>query len=132
MPETIEHKANPGSWKAGQSGNPTGRPKNSKSITDALRKRVENGGADKIAESMLALALTAKQEAVRVKAGEFVTDRLEGRPLQAVAMLQMMDENTAKRLIQVAETFTRLNVTQPAIQHEILAPALPSLTPEKR
>ena len=84
-----------------------GRPKTAKTITDALRKAVESGAGDKIAKNMINLALNAKQSAVQVKASEFIADRLEGRPMQAIAMMQVMDENTAKHLIRIAELFMK-------------------------
>jgi len=119
-----------GSFRPGQSGNPGGRPKTAKTITDSCRKLIEAGNGEKIAKSVLALALSAKQEAVRIKAAEFLRDGLEGRPMQAIAMMQVMDDNTANRLIQVAQAFMSVSNRDGSMQREILASALPLQLPE--
>jgi len=110
--------SNRGAFKPGQSGNPGGRPKTAKTITDSCRKLIEAGNGEKIAKSVLSLALNAKQEAVRIKAAEFLRDGLEGRPMQAIAMMQVMDDNTANRLIQVAQAFMNVSCRDGSMQSE--------------
>jgi hypothetical protein len=115
---------NKGWFQPGTTRNPGGRPKVAKTITDALRRYVEKGDGEKIAKNMIQLALHAKQSAVQVKAAEFIADRLEGRPMQAIAMLQVMDDNTAKRLIQVAQAFMQVNSNQTSASLNTRAQAL--------
>lgn len=68
-------------WAKGVSGNPSGQPKG---IVRELREK-HSGDLPKIMAAMVAIALdpTAK-ERDRVKASEFVFDRLLGKPTQTI------------------------------------------------
>jgi uncharacterized protein with von Willebrand factor type A (vWA) domain len=75
-------------FKPGQSGNPSGRPKNV--LSKALRKKLDElesdapdarSNADRIADKLVSLALDGNLEAIKV-----VLDRMEGRPRQTVSL----------------------------------------------
>ncbi len=66
-------------WPKGVSGNPSGRPKNAVSITEALRKKLKEKTSDgqtlaqKLAESLIRLAMAGNSAAIREVLG-----RVEG------------------------------------------------------
>ncbi len=68
------------SWAAGQSGNPSGRPKKGLSLTDALRKQLSRNdpsgkrNVDAIAEKIIELCRAGDKEMISL-----VWDRLDGR-----------------------------------------------------
>jgi hypothetical protein len=70
----------------GQSGNPGGRPRKGKTLTEALKKalnaKAEDGKKkrEKLAETLLDLAITDRN----VAALKYVFDRLDGRPVESV------------------------------------------------
>lgn len=74
-----------GMFKKGQSGNPKGRPRNSKSVTGLIRELAEQeregGKADRevIAENLIALAKAGEQWAIK----EFL-DRMDGKATQHI------------------------------------------------
>lgn len=76
-------KGNPFGWKPGTSGNPTGRPRGSKSGTAALRRLARSfvdpksglSAEELIAAKLIAAAIDGNLQAIK----EFY-DRLEGRP----------------------------------------------------
>ena len=80
----------PTTWKAGQSGNPNGRPRGRHAIAEALRtelSQIETTDADGnpltraqvIARMAVNMAMSGDLKAI-----EFVTERLEGKPRQAL------------------------------------------------
>ena len=89
-------------WQKGQSGNPGGRPK-SRHITEALRKALENGDADELAQVLLSLARNGKKQSVRLAAIREIADRTEGRPTHQYRVAASIDEETAKRIADVAD-----------------------------
>lgn len=68
-------------WKPGESGNPAGRPKGVRYLTEQLRARVAADPAilDAVAEKLFALALDGDLGAIRE-----IADRLDGKPKAAV------------------------------------------------
>ena len=72
---------NAGQFKPGESGNPDGRP----SFKAALRRELEaNGGLvrpkiERLAKKAIKMALDGDMRAM-----EFVADRLDGKPVQAI------------------------------------------------
>jgi hypothetical protein len=92
--------ANKTSWKKGQSGNPNGSKPKAPSLTQKLRRRVdENGGADELLAALWACAVghwvqeTDKKGEKRVymvgpevKALALIFERLEGKAPQALQL----------------------------------------------
>jgi hypothetical protein len=75
-------------FKPGQSGNPSGRPKNV--LSKSLRKKLEElesdapdarSNADLITDKLVTLALGGNLEAIKI-----VLDRMEGRPRQSISV----------------------------------------------
>jgi hypothetical protein len=70
----------------GQSGNPHGRPKKGKGLTDLLEKTLAKNRADgkrgkaALAEALVALAIDEKD----IAAIKYVYDRVDGRPRESV------------------------------------------------
>ena len=82
-------------WKPGESGNPSGRPKATRSIPDILRKiALEEGGKDGMLKIEVVLrkvyqyALEGKSWAVH-----FIADRTEGKALQSILTLSIDEED---------------------------------------
>ena len=69
--EKKERKKPPHLWKPGQSGNPKGRKKGSRTITEILREKLD---VEKYVSNLLALAYDNYFPAIRE-----IYDRLEGR-----------------------------------------------------
>lgn len=96
-----------GGWKKGQSGNPGGR--RTKLISEALREELEQiehstnkTNAQLLAKRLINNALYGKPSDSTVSIG-LVADRTEGKAVQQVRITQTIDENTAKRLVDLAE-----------------------------
>ncbi len=71
-----------GKWKSGVSGNPNGRPKKNLCVTDLLRD-IGNEELSKSKETLLELMVhKVYEKAINgdMRAIEFITERLEGRP----------------------------------------------------
>lgn len=86
----------------GQRLNPSGRPQ-SRHITEALREKLANGDASKLAERALKIAKTAKSPAVQLAAVQFIKEAVEGKAVQAVAVQHSVDESTMKRIAELSE-----------------------------
>lgn len=65
-------------WKAGQSGNPSGRSR----AADELRKALE--GDAPAARQRLRELLDSADEQVALKAAQFIIDHVKGKPSQAI------------------------------------------------
>ena len=85
-------------FKAGQSGNPAGRPPKGKAMTELLRALLEEKDKDgfthkaKIISKLILLAKGGQLEAIK-----YLCDRLEGRPAQALELTG--DEKRPLRII---------------------------------
>lgn len=88
-------------WKPGQSGNISGRPK-SKRITEAYHRILDEKGAEAYAQVIANDALTAKKPSDRLAAVQEMTDRTEGRPVQAQLVVNAIDGDTARLLAGLA------------------------------
>jgi hypothetical protein len=72
----------------GKSGNPAGRPRKGKSLTEALekamKKRRANGtkNIDALADTLIRLAIDDKN----IAAVKYLFDRLDGRPTETVEL----------------------------------------------
>jgi hypothetical protein len=87
-------------WKAGESGNPGGRPKK-KLVTDELERLLEQdapGAKGKTWAAVIAEALLRKARKGDVRAIAELANRIEGKPLQALELGVNMDAAIAERL----------------------------------
>jgi hypothetical protein len=73
-------------WKKGQSGNPNGRPRKNKALSEELRRLLQGQAPGKketnlqvITAKLVTLAREGDKDAIR-----YIFDRLEGRPAQAL------------------------------------------------
>lgn len=94
----------PYEFKPGETGNPNGRPKGSKSISDMLRQYLDTNiktpydvddpitgqkidkmkAKDFIALNLITKAIKGSKEEVQLKATELIQDRMEGKAIQKV------------------------------------------------
>ncbi len=84
-------------WLKGQSGNPQGKPKDV--LTDILRRRLElpskHGNetrAEDLADELLALCEPPTLPAERIRALEYVYNRLGGTPRQSIDLASAEDD----------------------------------------
>jgi len=76
--DTIEHQRHSGQFKPGQSGNPSGRPKEDKTIRELAKAHT----ADAI-ETLVSIAKSSKaSDSARVQASTALLDRAWGKPAQ--------------------------------------------------
>ena len=87
-----------GRFLPGTSGNPGGRPRSRRAITEAIS---DEDGA-KVAAELVRLALHAKEESVRRAACSDILDRLHGRPMQAMEIDTPRDVSFEVRLVDAA------------------------------
>lgn len=88
-----------GHFLPGASPNPGGRPK--ETITAALREMLRNGKAEVLADKLVKHAEKGKPN-ISLAAIGMITDRDEGKAIQQHKIEASMDENTAKRLAELA------------------------------
>ena len=70
-----------GRWEKGQSGNPNGRPKKNLCIPDILREIGEEQGTDGTTNLEMIMRVVFKKALKgEMKAIEYISERLEGRP----------------------------------------------------
>ena len=79
----------PGTWQPGQSGNPNGRPRKGLALTDVLREHMELSDEGdsvprkvRLAERLYELAMAGNVSAI-----EYIANRLDGKPTQAIALV---------------------------------------------
>ena len=75
----LGNSGEPHRWKPGESGNPNGRPKNVKYISEALRELL---GGDPALLKELVLAIASKAGKGDVQAFKEITDRIEGKVVE--------------------------------------------------
>lgn len=80
---------------------PTSQTK--KSISEALRSRIDSGAGEDIASEIISIATTAELDRDKIAAANFIADRVEGKPLQKSIRINTMDESTAKQLLQIGQ-----------------------------
>lgn len=82
----VKIKGIPHRWKAGQSGNPKGRPKNGDCIISIARRILKEKipGQNITWEESIALALIHQSQTGNLSAIKELLDRLYGRPKEAV------------------------------------------------
>ena len=85
----------------GHSLNPGGRPK-SKRIREAMLRRLEEEGAESVAEIPFKIALNPKERARdRLSAAQEIADRTEGKPMQSHKIEATIDEGAVARLAEM-------------------------------
>ena len=82
-------------WKPGESGNPNGRPKNENSLSNLLRKELEETDPDTglANKEVIAKALVRLARGDNLAAIEKIFDRLEGKPAQTIDQHVYQEEN---------------------------------------
>ena len=91
-----------GQFLPGFVANPTGRPK-TKLVSDAYRAILEEHGADELAAVVYRDAIHASKANDRLAAVQEITDRVEGKSVQAHRMLgDTVDAQTAQMLAELA------------------------------
>lgn len=73
-------------WRPGQSGNPAGRPKepDDATLTEWLIHVLGKKGAKELAENLIAIAKSPGVSPTKLAAIQYIYDRIEGKPRQAV------------------------------------------------
>src|SRR5216683_7859791 len=92
----------------GVSGNPGGRPK-TRHISEALREELDSlapdgelTNAQAIARRLVKTARDATRDSQATQAAAEIADRIEGKPAQSIHLEQSLDENTVKRIADLA------------------------------
>ena len=72
----------------GQSGNPSGRPRKGKTLTEALEKQLKKKGEQgkKNSEALAAVLLELAIKEKNIAAIKYVMDRVEGRPTESIEL----------------------------------------------
>ncbi len=83
-PAATPKKRRPTAWKAGQSGNPKGRPRSGESLAEIVRSEVSPKA---LIKRMQSLADNAESEQVRVHALTWLADRGYGKAPQVVELV---------------------------------------------
>jgi len=72
----------------GQSGNPSGRPRKGKTLTEALEKQLKRKGEQgkKNSEALAAVLLELAIKEKNITAIKYVMDRVDGRPTESIEL----------------------------------------------
>jgi hypothetical protein len=93
-------------WKPGESGNPAGRPKGSLSLTDILRRQLQetlqDGSKLEKAEALVA-KLIAVASGGDMQAMKLILDRLEGSPRQAIDLSGSAPAFPSKIVVEIID-----------------------------
>jgi len=73
-----------GKFAPGNCGNPLGRPRSAKIISDALKDALANGKAHELGERLMELTESADKDSVRLAAIQEIADRTEGKAVQNI------------------------------------------------
>jgi hypothetical protein len=90
----------------GQSGNPGGRPKKGKSLTEALQKAMNRKTAegkknyDALADTLVKLAIEDKN----ITAIKYIMDRVDGRPKETIEMTDGAIDTKLRQILNGGET----------------------------
>ena len=130
-------RGNPYRWALGNPGRPKGSVDRANRLSQAygemLEQSVADGtmtNADAIALRMIHIALTGKPGAAVIAAKE-LADRSEGKPVQSIQVSQVLDENTAQRLVDIGEMLQRfLPKSVPALEATVVDNGLVNRTSE--
>ena len=111
---------NPYRFALGVGGRPVGAEDRANKLSVAygrvLEQMVDNGDltySEAIALRMASIATSGKPGAA-VNAAKELADRSEGKAVQAIQISQVMDDATAKRLVEIGEMLERLQI-KPAV-----------------
>ena len=105
----------------GNNANPGGRP-NYTSISEAYRRLLQNGGAEKLAAVIFNDALTARRAQDRRAAAAEITDRVEGKAIQAVRLEQTLDAGSVRAIADMAAMFAPSVIDLPGANRPLIAP----------
>lgn len=111
MSRKVGYKQPPEGWKKGQSGNPAGLVKGVPKLAHALQRLMKSEPGrtrrrvgdpykpktilDELVIETYRIAMTARDQRVRLQAIEMLMDRFAGRPVQAVAI----EAETTRRIV---------------------------------
>ena len=79
-----EQRLPDGKFAPGNCGNPLGRPRSAKVISDALKQALAEGKADELGNRLFQLTEQADKDSVRLAAIQEIADRTEGKAVQNI------------------------------------------------
>lgn len=97
-PDILDGRYNETRWLPGESGNPRGRPIEPDGLTEMLMYRLRKAGAKALADKLIGIALNGTG-ATQLAAIQYIYDRIEGKPRQAV-LTQSSEEPVIVKLLR--------------------------------
>lgn len=85
------------SWKPGQSGNPSGRPKNIQYLGELARQHT-----DEALNTLVTIMRTGERESDRLRCAEILLDRGYGKPAQAIGLALEGDDGAILPIINIS------------------------------